>query len=58
MLRLKLFSRSLCLILVYGPNSSALYPEFVEGIVDALRRVKTDKTSMHVLRTMPELDKV
>ena len=57
-MRLKLFSRSLCLILVYGPNSSALYPEFVEGIVDALRRVKTDKTSMHVLRTMPELDKV
>jgi len=55
MLKLKLFNRSLCLIPVYV---SALYPEFMEEIFDALKRVKTDKTSMRMLRTMPGLGKV
>jgi len=32
---LKLINRSLCLIRVYAPSSSALYPEFVEETSDA-----------------------
>jgi len=46
MLRLKLLSRSLCLIQAYGPNSSALYLKFVEEISCVLRRVKTNKCAI------------
>ena len=45
MLRLKLLVGSLCLIQVYGPNASVLHPEFVEGISDAVRKVKTNEAT-------------
>jgi len=35
--------RSLCLQ-AYAPNSSAMYPEFVEGTSDVLRKVKTNES--------------
>jgi len=37
MLGLKLLGRSMCLIQVYSPNSTAQYPDFVEETSDALR---------------------
>jgi len=41
-LRLKLFEHSLCLILVHGSNSPAVYQEFASEISDALRWVITN----------------
>jgi len=35
----------LCLIQVYGPNSNAQYPKFVEEISDALRKVKINEST-------------
>jgi len=36
----------LCLIQAHGPNSSALYLEFVKEITDALRKVKTNEATI------------
>jgi len=46
LLRWKLLSRSLCLMQVYSPYSSALCPEFVEEISDALRWVKINEPTI------------
>jgi len=46
MLGLKLFSRSLCLIQAYGPNSISLYLKFVEEITYAPKRVKTNESKI------------
>ena len=43
---LKLLGRSLCLIHAYGPNSSALFPEFVEETSETQRRVKTNESTI------------
>jgi len=57
-LRLKLLGHSLRLQQLYGPNSSALYLEFVEEISDAFWRVKANEstvlweTSTHTLERM------
>jgi len=38
----------MCLIHVYGPKSSALYPEFVEEITDAQQMIKTSESTIHL----------
>jgi len=42
----KVVGRSLCLIQIYGPNTSALYPEFMKKISDSLRGVKTSDSTI------------
>jgi len=47
MLRLKLLDHSLCLMQVYGPNSSALYPQCVKKLVILCKGSKlTNKLSI------------
>jgi len=43
---LMLLGRSLCLLQVYTTNSNALHNGFREKISDALRRVKTDESTI------------
>jgi len=46
MFRLTLLGRSLCFIQVYGPNANALCLKLVEEISYALRRIKTNESTM------------
>ena len=48
MLKFKVKDRSLCLLQVYAPNAVSEYQGFVDDVNDALQRVKSTESTIHL----------